>query len=212
MYPKFQALCFATITATTTLVAYAQQTLSIQELTAKAEQGDAATQLALAMKFRDGKGVESNYAEALRWARRAADAGHAPAMDFIGHAYLRGSGVPRSPEIAAGYFKAAANESATAAFNLGQCYFGAQGVDQDIPKALECWEKAATMGHNRAASSAAMAYLSGEGVNADPDKARALAQRAAEANDPTGLVLMGELHSKRAKSTKPAPSGPKSPA
>ena len=48
-----------------------------------------------------------------------------------------------------------AGASARAAFNLGQCYFGAQGIDQDIPKALAAWKKAAEMGDGRAAANAA---------------------------------------------------------
>lgn len=111
----------------------------------------------------------------------------------MGFAYLSGRGANRSPEVAAGYFKAAARESATAAFNLGQCYFGAQGVGQDIPKALELWKKAAEMGSGRAASTAAMVYLAGDGVAPDPAEARKLATRAAALNDPSGLVLLGEL-------------------
>jgi TPR repeat protein len=66
-------------------------------------------------------------AEALRWGHRAADQGHAEAMDFIGFLYFRGVEVPRNPDVAAGYFKAAAGQSAQAAWNLGQCHFAAQG-------------------------------------------------------------------------------------
>jgi TPR repeat protein len=193
MDPKLQTLYAASL-ACSSLVASAQESPSLEKLIEQAGQGNASAQLALAIRYRDGKGVEANLAEAMRWGHRAADTGNAAAMDFVGHAYLRGAGVSRSPEIAAGYFRAAADDSATAAFNLGQCYFGAQGVDQDVPKALEFWEKAATMGHGRAAATAAMAYLSGEGIPANPAKARALARRAADANDPSGLVLMGELH------------------
>jgi len=129
----------------------------------------------------------------MQWAHRAADKGDAEAMDFVGHAYLRGAVVKRSPEIAFGYFKAAAEKSAQAAFNLGQCYFGAQGMAQDIPKALDWWKQAAARGHGRAASTAAMAYLSGEGVAPDAAEARRLAERAAELNDPSGLVVLGEI-------------------
>jgi len=161
--------------------------------TPKAE-GDVRAQMELAYRYRDGKGVKRDYAEALRWAHLAADSGDAGARDFVGWMYFQGLGVKRSPEIAAGYFKAAAAKSDTAAWNLGQCYFAAQGVDQDVPKALEFWKKAAAMGHGRAASTAAMAYHSGEGVAPNASEARKLAERAAELNDPTGLVLLGELH------------------
>ena len=164
-----------------------------QTLRSRAENGDAAAQAELAFRYRDGKGVAKNDAESMKWAHRAADAGNADALDFVGFTYLRGAVVKRNPAVAFGYFKAAANDSAQAAFNLGQCYFGAQGTEQDIPKALEWWKKAAERGHGRAASTAAMAYLSGEGVAADPVLARKLAERAAELNDPSGLIVLGEL-------------------
>lgn len=162
-------------------------------LMAQAESGDAAAQVALAVRYRDGKGVAKDDAEAMRWAHRAADSGNADALDFVGFAYLRGAVVKREPAIAVAYFKAAADRSAQAAFNLGQCYFGAQGTEQDCPKALEWWKKAAERGHGRAAAAAAMAYLSGEGVPPDAAQARRLAERAAELNNPSGLVLLGEL-------------------
>jgi hypothetical protein len=137
--------------------------------------------------------VKKDYAEALRWGHRAADQGDAEAMDFVGWMFYAGLGVPKNPAIAAGYFKAAAGKSPQAAWNLGQCYFGGQGLDQDIPKALEIWKKAAAMGSGRAASTAAMVYLAGDGVAPDPAEARTLAMRAAELNDPPGLVVLGEI-------------------
>jgi uncharacterized protein len=167
---------------------------SLSELLERANTNDSAAQLSLAIMYRDGKGVEKNIVEALRWGHRAADQGNAAAQDFIGFMYFRGVAVKHNPEIAAGYFKAAAPTCATAAWNLGQCYFAARGVPQDVPKALELWEKAASMGNGRAASAAAMAWLSGEGVAPDPIKARQLAERAVELKDPSGYVVLGEMH------------------
>lgn len=189
--------CIATAIVASSLLSAA--TLSADEqsefqvLLSRAERSDAAAQVALAIRYRDGKGVGKDDAEAMKWAHMAADAGNVDAMDFVGFAYLRGAAVKRRPEIAFGYFKAAANESLQAAFNLGQCYFGAQGTEQDCKKALEWWKKAAAQGHGRAASTAAMAYFSGEGVAADAALARKLAERAAELNDPSGLVVLGEM-------------------
>jgi TPR repeat protein len=183
----------AILLMSTSLSSAADEHADLQALKARAEKGDAKAQLDLAFRYRDGKGVAIDDGEAMRWAHRAADAGNADAMDFVGFVYLRGAVVMRRPEIALGYFKAAADESAQAAFNLGQCYFGAQGTEQDCAKALEWWEKAAAQGHGRAASTAAMAYLSGEGVPRDVVKARRLAERAAELNNPGGLVVLGEM-------------------
>ena len=163
------------------------------EIKSQAMGGDAKAQLELAIRYRDGKGVTKDDKQAMQWAHKAADAGNADAMDFVGFAYLHGAVIKRNPAIAIAYFKAAADDSAQAAFNLGQCFFGAQGTEQDCPKALEWWKKAAESGHGRAAANAAMAYHSGEGIAADAVQARRLAERAAELNDPSGLVLLGEM-------------------
>ncbi len=160
---------------------------------AHAEQGDSAAQLSLAFRYRDGNGVDKDVPRAMHWAHLAADQGNKPAMDFLGFAYLTGRGAKRNPAIAFGYFHAAADASARAAFNLGQCYFGGQGVELDIPKALATWKKAAEMGEGRAAANAAMVYLSGEGIPADPGEALLLATRAAQLGDPSGLVVLGEI-------------------
>ena len=173
--------------------AWADDSPALDGLKEKAAKGDTRAQVELAYRYRDGKGVKRNDAEAVRWAHLAADRGDAGARDFLGWMYFEGRGVKHSPEIAFGYFKSAAGESAQAGFNLGQCYFAAQGVEQDVPKALAAWEKAAEMGHGRAASTAAMAYLSGEGVADDAERAAKLAERAATLNDPSGLVVLGEI-------------------
>ena len=174
-----------------TLIANDQ--IEIEALRSKAAGGDLKSQLDLALCYRDGKGIAKDNAEAMKWAHLAADGGNADAMDFVGSAYLRGAVVERNPIIAFGYFKAAAPKSSQAAFNLGQCYFGAQGTEQDIPKTLECWKNAADAGNGRAAACAAMAYLSGEGMVPDPVQARRLAEMAAGLNDPSGLVVLGEM-------------------
>ncbi len=167
---------------------------ALPDLTAQAEQGDAPAQLALALRYREGDGVARDPAAAMRWAHLAADAGHADAQDFVGWMFFTGKGVRRNPTLAAAYFRSAADRSAAAAWNLGQCHFAAQGVDHDVPKALQIWRKAAAMGHGRAASTAAMTCLAGDGIAPDPAQARQLAERAAELNDPNGLVVLGELH------------------
>lgn len=172
----------------------AVETDDLKILAERAASGDAAAQLAMAIRYRDGREVAKNAAEAMSWAHRAADSGHADAMDFVGFAFLRGAMVKGNTGLAFAYFQAAAGDSAQAAFNLGQCYFGAQGTAQDCAKGLVWWEKAAAQGHGRAAASAAMAYLSGEGVSPDPQRARQLAERAAELENPAGFVVLGEIH------------------
>jgi TPR repeat protein len=178
----------------------------LDDLTASAQRGDAGAQLSLAVRYRDGKGVDKDYPQAMHWAHIAADHGNAKAMDFIGFAYLTGRGVEQNADVAFGYFHAAAGESARGAFNLGQCYFGAQGTDQDIPKALDAWKKAADMGEGRAAAEAAMVYLSGEGVPPDPQEARRLATRSNSATHPA-WSSSARSSSGPGRSMVPAPTG-----
>lgn len=183
----------STALATLLMILPALSADELTELQHRAVGGDVKAQLDLAIRYRDGKGVDKDDVEAMRWGHRAADAGNADAMDFVGFAYLRGAVIKRNPVVAFGYFKSAAEESPLAAFNLGQCYYGAQGTEQDCTTALKWWEKAAEKGHGRAAAAAAMAYLSGEGVPPNPVLGRRLAERAAELNNPSGLVVLGEL-------------------
>lgn len=173
--------------------ARADDDASLKDLIAKARQGDTRSQLALAYRYRDGQGVKRDYAEAMRWAHPVADRGDADAQDFVGWMFFEGLGVRRSPQIAAGYFKAAAGKSPAGACNLGQCYFAGLGLDQDVSKALDAWKKAAALGHGHSASTAAMVFLAGDGVPPDAKEARKLAERAVKLNDPSGYVLLGEI-------------------
>ena len=170
-----------------------RDTKPIEVMIARAKQGDRNAQMALAYRYRDGKGVARDYAEAMRWAHPLADQGDAAARDFIGWMFFQGLGVEQNPEIAVGYFRAAAGKSATAAWNLGQCYFAGLGVEQNVAQALKTWKQAAAMGHGRAASTAAMVYLAGDGVAVDTKEARQLAAQGAKLHDPSSLVLLGEL-------------------
>ena len=126
-----------------TLSLLSAEETSLDSIRLSARAGEAEAQFELATRHRDGRGVEKSDGEALHWGHRAADQGHGGAMDLVGVYFLRGSAIPRNPSIAFAYFEAAANESTQAAFNLGQCYFGAQGTKQDCAKALAIWEEAA---------------------------------------------------------------------
>jgi TPR repeat protein len=72
-------------------VPFADESIEMDALRKCAANGDDGSQLDLALRYRDGNGVEKDHAEAMHRALRAA-----------------------------------APESAQAAFNLGQCYCGAQ--------------------------------------------------------------------------------------
>lgn len=60
-----------------------------------ADQGDASAQNDLGGMYANGRGVRRNYAEALKWWRRAADQGYASAQFSLGLMYEKGNGVPQ---------------------------------------------------------------------------------------------------------------------
>ena len=71
------------------------ENLDINELRALAEQGNAAGQVELGGRYRDGVGVEVDDAEALKWMRLAADQGEVAGQIELGLMYSRGRGTQR---------------------------------------------------------------------------------------------------------------------
>jgi TPR repeat protein len=60
-----------------------------------ADQGTAIAQHNLGVKYSKGEGVPKDYAEAVRWYRKAADQGNAGAQHNLGLMYYNGQGVPQ---------------------------------------------------------------------------------------------------------------------
>ena len=56
----------------------------VEELRARAEQGDADAQANLGLMYYNGEGVPQDYAEAVRWFRLAAEQGDADAQYNLG--------------------------------------------------------------------------------------------------------------------------------
>jgi TPR repeat protein len=57
-------------------------------------QGDVLAQYLLGSVFLIGQGVTQDYAESVKWLRRAADQGHSGAQFVLGGMYAVGRGVP----------------------------------------------------------------------------------------------------------------------
>ena len=68
---------------------------SVEQIRAKAEQGDAAAQFNLGVIYYEGRGVQQDYNQAAAWYRKAAEHGHAKAQFNLGVMYKKGQGVPQ---------------------------------------------------------------------------------------------------------------------
>src|SRR6266516_3116106 len=77
----------------------AQQTKADQkpigEVKAKAEAGDADSQVELGLRYLDGEGVAKNQVEAVKWFRKAAEQNFAKAQVNLGVCYEKGEGVAK---------------------------------------------------------------------------------------------------------------------
>ncbi len=76
-----------------------------------AEQGDAKAQFALGTMYRDGQGVDRDYAEALSWWVKAAEQGVVDAQYALGNAYSGGTGIARDNVLAYMWYDIAAAQT-----------------------------------------------------------------------------------------------------
>jgi len=70
-----------------------QDRLAVQELTAKAEAGDAQSQVELGTKYFEGREVPKDDKKAVAWFEKAAQQGHAEGLYNLGLLYYYGYGV-----------------------------------------------------------------------------------------------------------------------
>ena len=117
--------------------------------------------------FQKGKVAydNKNYAEAVKWYRKAAEQGHAEAQNNLGECYYYGNGVEKNyKEAAKWYRKAAEQGDAYAQCNLGYCYEYGRGVEKNYTEAVKWYRKAAEQGYAKAQYNLGVRYFDGRGV------------------------------------------------
>jgi len=121
---------------------------SIENLREKAEQGDAIAQCNIGSIYAEGKGIEQNYREAVKWYTKAAEQGDASGQFYLGTMYEKGFGVVQDYEEAVKWYTRAAEKGlADAQFALAAIYANGRGVLQDYKEAIRWYTKAADGGH-----------------------------------------------------------------
>ena len=116
-----------------------------------------------------GKGLDAqareDWTEAAVCYRKAADLGHAYAMNNLGLCYGNGTGVTQSFEQAVEWLRKAADlGDAGAMYNLGLFYARGTGVAQSFEQAVEWYRKAADLGNADAMGNLGKRYYNGTGV------------------------------------------------
>src|SRR5262245_39509714 len=108
----------------------------LNQLLGQAQRGDANAQSELGWKYAKGEGVPQDYAEAVKWFRKAADQGNFAAQINLGASYAKGEGVPQDFAEAVKWYRLAADRGNGVAQNtMGAMYARWQGVAQDYAQA-----------------------------------------------------------------------------
>ena len=124
-----------------------------EDLRTRAEAGDAGAQCKLGVSYANGRGVEQDDVEALRWIRLAADQGHAASQCFLGARYATGEGVTQDDTEALRWTRLAAEQGVSSAqYNLGLMHASGGGVPEDYVSAYVWWSVAKVRGNEQAAT------------------------------------------------------------
>ena len=87
-----------------------EESSTMTQLHAKAEQGDVESQYQLGAAYVAGEGVAKDYNEAIKWWRKAAEQGHAKSQSLLGFAYATGEGVTKDGKEAVKWLRKAAEQ------------------------------------------------------------------------------------------------------
>lgn len=128
--------------------------------------------------------------------QRAAEAGDAEAMGFLGIMYLNGEGTERNPELAVRWLRKAAEKRDARGMNaLGAAAERGDGRDRSYYWAMHWYRAAAEeKGYAPAMSNLARMYRQGLGVEANPDTALAWYRKAVAAGCLDAMVDAGLIH------------------
>jgi TPR repeat protein len=177
------------------LSGWGQPAIDLEKVRARAEQADVEAQNTLGTAYNEGQGgLKQDHAEALKWFRRAADKGFAPAQYNLGLAYELGHGVPADErEAFKSYLMAAEQGFGAAQFNVGNMYAAGRGVGQDLFEANLWFKQAAEKGIVEAQFNLGLAYEAGRGVRKDEAQAVRWYKQAADRGFPRAQYNLGLL-------------------
>jgi len=119
------------------------------------------------------------------------EAGNADAQLELGRVYQDGNGVSRNDELAANWYRKAADQgNPTAQNNLGIMYRTGSGVEKSKEEAVNWYRRAALQGHASAMFNLGTAYYNGDGVPSSEYRAYdwfLLAQEAGSSSAPDAV-------------------------
>ncbi|XP_048204737.1 protein sel-1 homolog 2 isoform X2 [Perognathus longimembris pacificus] len=134
--------------------------------------------------------------KALYYFLKAAKAGSANAMAFIGKMYLEGNAAaPQNNATAFKYFSMAADKgNAIGLYGLGLLHFHGKGIPVNYAEALKYFQKAAEKGWPNAQFQLGFMYYSGSGVWKDYKLAFKYFYLASQSGQPLAIYYLAEMY------------------
>jgi len=158
----------------------------------RAERGDPEAQFKLGSFYSKGKGVPTDFVEAVRWYRKSAELGYAKAEYNLGYMYQEGKGVPQDHAEAVRWCRKAAEQGyARAQDGLGVMYYRGEWVAVDYVEAVRWYRRAAEQGNEDARYNLGYMYYYGLGVLRDRVEADRLFHQAADQGSEQAKRVVG---------------------
>jgi TPR repeat protein len=155
-------------------------TFAFTLLNEAAEKGDEAAMARLGQIYAKGVFIPKDTKKAMAWLERAVKGGSPKAKSVLGRYAIWGTMPGYTEADALRLLQEAAEGGVISAWvQLGLAYTGAYNGTVNLPRAFDCFSKAASLGNNEGQRQMGLAYLSGFGVEKDIAKGRQLIQEAA---------------------------------
>lgn len=132
---------------------------ALHDLEKLADHGSLMSMVYIAWAYSNGEGLHLDLEQAEAWYRRAVDGGSILASLYLGTLY--GKQRKFDQEIEA-YSIGVIKDFPPSIYRLGWLYFMGYGVDRDLTKARELWERASKLGHVRAKRYLGLSMMQGK--------------------------------------------------
>ncbi len=164
----------------------------------KAMNDDVQAMCDLGKAYLKGKdGAKKNGNEAFRWLKKAAEAGNANAMAWLGDCYEGGHGTPQDYRQAYYWDKKSADlGDAYGLNNLGTFYEDGRGgiVSVDYSRSFELYKRSAEKGDPVGQMDLGNAYIDGFGTQADPNKGIEWLNKSVAQNCPEAIYALAACY------------------